>query len=216
MRVQHFCYYLTAWSGITPRQEDWNSNKIVKCIKDEPIKGYVDVNVGGSNIRVDNNNKPEFIRRLCLSLGQSMATELKGQTAIVPIPNSSAVVGSAAVYRTLGYAKAIAAASSGRVVAVDALRWKQATEAAHKQKGFRTPERRYDNLEVIECPKLPIILFDDVITSGSSFIAANWRLSEAGNTPIEGVVIARATGVQEPKMFVGESRDLAIPQRPLF
>jgi hypothetical protein len=30
--------------------------------------------------------------------------------------------------------------------------------------GMRTPEPRYDNLEVIRCPDLPVILFDDVIT----------------------------------------------------
>jgi hypothetical protein len=216
MLVRHFCYYLTDWGGITPRQEDWDSNKLVKCLKDEAIKGYINLNVGGENMRVDNNSKQEFLHRLWAAVGQSMGDAFPEQTAIVPIPNSAAIVGSPADYRTLRYAQAIAAASSGKVIAVDALRWKVCAEAAHRQKGFRTPERRYDNLVATACPAIPIILFDDVITSGSSFVAANWRLDEAGNAPKEGFVAARSTSIQEPKMFVSESRDLIIPQRPFF
>jgi hypothetical protein len=75
-----------------------------------------------------------------------MNNALKTKTALVPIPNSYAIVGAPANYRTFGYAQAIAAASSGKVVAVYALRWKKEVEAAHKQKGLRTPERRYENL----------------------------------------------------------------------
>ena len=39
MLVRHLCYYLTEWGGIKPRQEDYNTNKVVKCLKDEAIKG---------------------------------------------------------------------------------------------------------------------------------------------------------------------------------
>jgi hypothetical protein len=216
MLVRHFCYYLTDWSGITPRQEDWDSNKIVKCVKGEPIKGYFDVNVGDTTLRVDDGNKQEFLRRLWNAVGQALNASLNVQSAIVPIPNRPGVVGAPANYRTLHYSKAIAAASSNKVIAVDALRWKKDAEAAHKQKGFRTPKRRYENLAVIDCPKLPIILFDDLITSGSSFVAACWRLGEAGNAPKEGFVVARRTPSQEPKMFMSEQRDLEIPPSPLF
>ncbi len=96
MRIRHFCYYLTNWSGITPRQEDWDSNKIVKCLKEKAIKGYIDLTVGGTNLHVDNNNRQEFLHRLWTAVGQSMAGALTEQTAIVPIPNSTGIVGSPA------------------------------------------------------------------------------------------------------------------------
>ena len=211
MLVRHFC-----WSGITPRQEDWDSNKIVKCIKGESIKGYVDVTIGGTTLRVDDNNKEELLRRLWIAFGEVLNANLAVQSAIVPVPNRVGIVGASANYRTLQYAKAISAASSNKVIAVDALRWKKDAEAAHKQKGFRTPERRYENLAVVDCPKLPIILFDDMITSGSSFVAACWRLDQAGNAPKEGFVVARRTAIQEPKMFVSEQRELEIPRPPTF
>jgi orotate phosphoribosyltransferase len=133
----------------------------------------------------------------------------------VPIPNRTAVVGAKEIYRTLSYARAIAAASKGKL-AVDALRWKLDLPAAHSQKGVRAPEPRYENLSVANCPQLPILLFDDVITSGSSFVAACWRLEEAGNKPLQGLAIARRTAHQETKMFGLEERDLEIPARPMF
>jgi hypothetical protein len=45
--VRHLCYYLTEWGGINPRQEDYNTNKVVKCLKNETIKGYSDITIGG-------------------------------------------------------------------------------------------------------------------------------------------------------------------------
>jgi hypothetical protein len=217
MRVHHFCYYLTAWEGIKPRQEDYDTNKVVKCVKgDEPIKGFIRLSIDGVIMRVNEQNKAAFLDSLWAAMGRSLGERLQAQTAIVPIPSSAGTVGAAATYRTLRYAEAIAAASGGKVAAVDALRWKTEAEAAHKQKGFRTPEKRYDNLIVIANTALPILLFDDVITSGSSFIAAYWHLGEAGNAPREGIAVARATGIQEPKMFVSEVRDLEIPERLAF
>jgi orotate phosphoribosyltransferase len=216
MLVTHLCYYLTDWNGITPRSEDYNTNKVVKSLKGETIKGYSNIVIGGVSFRLTDSNKDEFLRRLWVRVGQVLNEHLATQTAIVPIPNSDGIVGAAATYRTLVFANAIAAASSKKVVAVDALRWKAVAASVHKQGGFRAPEPRYENLEVIQCPKLPIILFDDVITSGSSFIAAYWRLDEAGNAPKEGFVIARRTALQEPKMFIDEQKELEIPSRPLF
>jgi hypothetical protein len=212
MLVQHLCYYLTDWNGVTPRQEDWDTNKVVKCLKDEPIKGYAQITIGGAAFRLENSNRQEFLRRLWSVMGSGFETN----AAIVPIPNSAGVVGAPPTYRTLLYAQEIAANSGGKLVAVDALRWRAAAGAVHKQAGFRSPGPRFDNLTVIQRPDRPVILFDDVITSGSSFIAAVWRLSEVESTPIEGVVVARRTPTQQPKMFESKQEELEIPPKPPF
>jgi hypothetical protein len=216
MLVRHFCYYLTDWSGITPRKMDWDSNKVVKAVKNETINGYADIAVAGERIRLNDSNKQQFLNKLWAALGKSLGGALSAKTALVPVPNSKAIVGAPATYRTLKYAQAIAAASSGKVVAVDALRWIAEADAAHTQAGFRTPEPRYDNLSVIQTPELPVILFDDVITSGSSFIAACWRLEEVGTKPTEGHVVARRTAMQEERMFGVVERELEIPPRPML
>lgn len=215
MLVQHLCYYLTDWTGIKPRQEDWDTNKVVKCLKGEPIKGYAQVSVAGTTFRLEERNKQEFLAHLWSALGRSFNSQNQS-TAIVPIPNSAGVVGESANYKTLLYAQAIAAGSGGKLVALDALRWKAAAGAMHKQAGARSPERRFDNLQVIQKPDRPVVLFDDFITSGSSFIAAVWRLSEVGCLPTEGIAVARRTAIQEPKMFEYRQQDLEIPPKPLF
>jgi hypothetical protein len=216
MLVQHLCYYLTDWNGITPRQEDWDTNKVVKCLKGEVIKGYAQISIGGLTFRLEDTSKEEFLLRLWSEIGKGFAESLKETTAIVPIPNSSGIIGATANYRTLLFAQHIAASSSGKLVAIDSLRWKSAAPAVHKQGGHRAPEPRYDNLQVIERPNHPVVLFDDVVTSGSSFIAAVWRLSEVGNAPTTGLVVARRTPTQEPNMFEVKEQELASPQRPLF
>ncbi len=216
MLVQHLCYYLTDWNGITARREDWDTNKVVKCLKGDPIKGYSDISIGGLTFRLEDRSKEEFLLRLWDELGKGYAADLKETTAIVPIPNSTGIIGAPANYRTLLYAQAMAAASCGKLVAVDSLRWKKAVPAAHRQGGHRTPEPRYDNLQVIQKPNYPVILFDDVVTSGSSFVAAVWRLSEVGSEPKEGLVVARRTPIQQPNMFEVKQEELPIPQKPLF
>jgi len=217
MLVRHFCFYLTDWNGIEPRQEDYDTNKVVKALKGEQVKGYADILMGGANFRLEEKSRQEFLERLWSGLGKVFGAHLTTETALIPIPNSDATVGGPATYRTLEYARGLAASSSGKLRAVDALRWRAHEEPLHKQGGgFRDPMPRYNNLEVIERPSIPIILFDDVTTSGSTFIAACWRLEEAGNRPQEGLVIARATGVQESKMFGTAQRDLEIPPKPMF
>jgi len=214
MLVQHLCYYLTDWNGITPRQEDWTSNKVVKCLKGELIKGFAQIDVAGVLFRLEEGSKQEFLTHLWSALGRTFNSP-NASTAIIPIPNSAGVVGAPANYKTLLYAQQIAAASSGKLVALDALRWRAATGAVHKQGGVRSPEKRFDNLTVIQAPDRPAILFDDFITSGSSLIAAVWRLSEVGCTPTGGLAVARRTPVQQPKMFGFQEQELEIPTKPL-
>src|SRR5271165_2161059 len=133
MLIQHLCYYLTDWNGITPRQEDWDSNKVVKCLKGETIKGYAQIAIGGVTFRIEDSNKEEFLLHLWAAIGKSFAASTKVVTAIVPIPNSAGIVGAPATYRTLLFAQHIAAASSGKIVALDALRWRNAAPAVHRQ-----------------------------------------------------------------------------------
>lgn len=216
MRVRHYCYHLTDWNGITPRQADYNAAKVVKVVKGKSLNGWFNASVGGQTLRVDEANKQNFLDLLWKRIGTILSEHPGSQYALVAIPSSAGTVDAQEPHRTLQYARAIAAASNGKVAAVDALRWREGHAAAHSQAGMRFPETRYDNLVVTNCPQQPIILFDDVITSGSSFIAAAWRLEAAGNAPEEGFVIARRTVCQEPKMFGIEERELEIPSRPMI
>src|SRR5262245_32166789 len=119
MLVRHQCFYLTNWNGITPRQEDWSTSKIVKCLKGEPVKGYFKISIAGAPDTYNESNKALFLERVWYAMGAELS-KLPAPHALVPIPNATATVDAPDDYRTLNFVRAIAAASGGKVEALDA------------------------------------------------------------------------------------------------
>jgi adenine/guanine phosphoribosyltransferase-like PRPP-binding protein len=59
-------------------------------------------------------------------------------------------------------------------------------------------------------PKHTVVLFDDVMTSGSQMTAAARLLQDAGHLPIQAMVVGRVTRMQGDKMLGWESENLQI------
>lgn len=216
MLVDHLVYYLIHQDGMNWRDQDYAANKIVKCVKNEPFKGTFHLNVANSVRSFSFQNRADFLSLLWPHLAETIVGKLGGGAALVPIPNSDAIVDQPNEYKTLQYARAIAGHSKGQLVTVDAFRWREPQEPQHRVSGRRTPEQRFVNLCLREAPKGPIVLFDDFITSGSSLIAAHWRLADVHIAPTRAFVIGRRTEVQQEKMTGWVSEDLDIPWRPPF
>jgi hypothetical protein len=208
--VNYLCYYLADWIGIVPRPQDRASANVVRCLKDKPVEEQAALKVGNTTIHLDPLNTSEFLPRLWGALGDYLGNIFDSQAAIIPVPDSLGRQDALPIYRTYRYAQAIAAGSSGKLVAHDSLRWKQNVPDAPTRVANRHPETRYNNLVVTSLPKLPIVLFDDTLTSGSSLIAAHWRLAEAGNAPARALVIARRTNIPQADMFKGGEYELNI------
>lgn len=216
MLVDRLVYYLIHEEGMTWREDDYRANKVVKCVKNESFNGTFYVKINGVKRTFNHATRAEFLKVLWPYMAKNILKKIQGTASIVPVPNSSATVASRDEYKTLKYARAIAASSGGKLTAVDALRWKTAQTPQHKGKGRRDPVVRFQNLQRIATPATPVILFDDFLTSGASLIASYWRLEEAGATPTRGFVIGRQTHIQEPKMLEWGSENLEIPTKPLF
>jgi hypothetical protein len=218
MLVDRLVYYLIHEEGMNWREDDYRANKVVKCVKNENFNGTFYVKIAGQKRTFNHSSRGEFLKVLWPHMAKNVITKMKieGTVSIVPVPNSSATVASKDEYKTLKYARAIAASSGGKLTAVDALRWKTAQTPQHKGRGRRDPAVRFQNLQRIATPTTPVILFDDFLTSGASLIASFWRLEEAGATPTRAFVIGRQTHIQEPKMLEWGSEDLEIPAKPLF
>ena len=54
---------------------------------------------------------------------------------------------------------------------------------------------------VVEKTNLPIVIFDDVLTTGSQMVGSFRRLAHAGMQPILGLVVGRATKDQSENMI---------------
>ncbi len=193
LSVHSLIAYLTQ-EGMTRRQEDWDAYKIIQALKGETINGYFDLKIGGETKRFTQANVGTFLPVLFRAVAKKLTQEVKGQFDLVPIPNSSASVKSGgASFATLNHAKAIAAAlESPQGTPNAALLWKQPKTPAHRG-GSRDPQVHCANLKVVQKITRPVVIFDDVTTTGSQMIAAHRMLAGAGAKVLCGIVIGRAT-----------------------
>ena len=198
LTVHSLICYLTAVDGVVWRQEDHLSNKMVKCLKGEAINGYFEVKVSGRPKVFKEENKEEFIDVLCGNVAKKITSLIGVRFTIIPVPNSSATTSIKADFRTYSIAKRIAQLGGSGAHAVAALRWKTAMLSSRKG-GSRDLQVLHDNLELMHKPVGPIILFDDVMTTGAHMKACQRKLMEAGITPTQAISVGRATWDQKEK-----------------
>jgi hypothetical protein len=210
------CFYLTEVDGITWRGQDYTAMKMIKAVKGEPINGYVEVSIGGQHRRFDQSN----IEPLVSTMGKTIGSKLRKTSdvptiSIVPIPNSGAVVGSSTDCRTDALARNVAEGFGTGAAVEPIIRWKAARSPQHKGTGFRDPDMFQEQMSLLRNPKHPVVLFDDVMTSGSQLIAAARLLQEAEHTPILASVVGRVTKAQREQMLGWNAEELMI-DRTLF
>ncbi len=118
----------------------------------------------------------------------------------MPVPSKDGVVG-AATYRTLEMTKEALHSTglAGRIV--DGLRWRQGLTKAH-QGGNRNRTLLAPRLAAD--PKLKgkkVILIDDVITTGSSLLAAADMLNQQGATVLGSIVCGKTLRPQHTALW---------------
>jgi adenine/guanine phosphoribosyltransferase-like PRPP-binding protein len=203
-------FYLTEIEGVTWRSQDYTARNIVRGLKNESFRGSSDIKVGGVVRRYDCNNIKEFVPVLMTDIGRRLKEHLAGPISIVPIPNSDMVVGATGTFRIVELAQDLARGYGPGAAVVPAIRWIKPREKAHKSNEFRSPDLYQPNMRLVENPKNQVVLFDDVMTSGSQMVASARLLTEAGFEPAFGVVGARVTRAQVEPMLIWKVEDVQI------
>lgn len=191
---------------------DWDAFKLVQALKGKPIKGYATLKkANGKWIRIEAGAcEPAFEL-----FGEWAVTRLQGLGLsgglLVPIPSSDCLaIGTDAKGQKL--AAAIASRVEGFVVG-DALHWaEQLPKAADG--GPRDVATLYRNVRVrTSLPKVPIVLIDDVVSTGGHLIACAKAMRYFGYT-VEHAICAAQTLNTHPEgdMFSIETRDLEAAQ----
>jgi adenine/guanine phosphoribosyltransferase-like PRPP-binding protein len=207
--VLHAARYLTQVDGLTWRDADWTAMKMVKGVKGKPIKGYFDVKFGDQQHRYDQNNVGAFVDKLSANAGAKLHNQLGGRKiSIVPIPSSNAVTGVRG--RSDELAEKVAAAYGPNAVVESVIRWKALRDPQHESSGYRYPDLYQDQMALTQLPKYEVVLFDDVMTSGSQLTAAARLLEESGHTPTHAMVLGRTTKEQEEQMVGWKEEQLPI------
>ncbi len=197
--VSSFIASLTLIDGLVWRQADYDASKMKKFIKGESVKGYVDINVGKNSVRFEDKDRQKFCDILAKTLAIKVLNMNVKDCVLVPIPNSVAVVSHEAEYETIRFARAISSKTGLASISVcDALRWKTTALSSHRG-GSRDPQILNENLQVVVCPEHPVILVDDVMTTGAHMTACARKLQAVGVDIHCGLVAVRATWDQREK-----------------
>ncbi|MES0098514.1 phosphoribosyltransferase [Mesorhizobium sp. M0019] len=169
----------TEWGDAERNEHEWGAIHIKKIVKGDQLAAKANFRWFGLG-KVWPDRREAFEASLCQLIADKVLADVGAGAVIVPVPNSSAVVGSQDSFRTLQIAKQIAARSGGHLIAQDHLRWNGAVGKAHLKQRARNVDEHMGRLAIIGKPDRKIVLFDDIVTSGSQMCAAKLKLEEAG------------------------------------
>lgn len=194
LKLISLCDYLTDVEAEW-RDQDHTASKMVKALKGDVINGYFEIPIAGKVTRFDQNNVHNFVARIPPALAKHIMRHCDGPATIVPIPNSHIVSPSTQGFKTLDLAKSIAQSSSGKFTVAPALVFKEPQDKA-RNGGPRHADYLEDAYKVIGNVSGPIILLDDVCTSGGHMIGAYRRLHGSKSPVILACTFGRTTRTQ--------------------
>jgi len=212
LSVHHACTYPS--SQFLPHgdhwlQSTWNALKFVKAIKGDEIRGfaYVPVPIGGQARRLEEANKDNALRWFAEMV--SSKWNMKPLRILVPVPghlgDSAAVVRASRQWRLAAELATLCPAATASAL----VHWTKPIESA-RSGGERDPRRLRERVAEIAPPSstAPVLLIDDVVTSGGHIIACAWALMDAGYKVEAAMCVAQTVDVERELQFVWEKRTL--------
>ena len=211
--VWSFISYLTSVEGVAWRPRDYDNNKMIKCLKGEPINGTFNVRTSKRHHVYSEQNRDDFVRLACAAAAKKALRLLEGNFSIVPVPNSIATKAADNDFRTLHLARQIAGSCNGRANVVPALRWNKPMQSSRKG-GTRDPQVLFEKLEICTRTEKPVILFDDVLTSGAHLIACHRKLTASSMLPRLALTMGRTTHEQHEKPLEWKEEEVVLEEPP--
>jgi len=191
LSVVCFGTYLTTLGGW--RSDDYNVRDYVYALKDRDISKHSWLKVRGTWRKWDNSNRQDVVGWFGQIVAEYFeANPLEAPIMLVPVPGSKVDVNYAGTPRTAQLAEAIAAAVDGMFVG-DVLRQSVPIASANDEGGPRDAATLFKNLALTDdVAGFPVVLVDDVLTSGGHLQACAAKLRQAGADVLMAVVGARA------------------------
>ena len=203
MKIPHYYLldYLTQYDG-DRSQGHWNATKMVSAIKGRQFKGYARLKLAdGQTKNYDSESANALATVVLNTLGQSKLPGAVTQPSLlVPIPNHDMTLVSGDDHKIIKTAQAVLNAYNRaenkphNVTLWTGLRWKEVRPEAKSTSGRRSPDVYDGKFGLKSQPtEIPVILFDDVYTSGSQAKAAAKYLADQGVDVTAVVTVAKTT-----------------------
>ncbi|TAA61881.1 ComF family protein [Shinella sp. JR1-6] len=160
-------------------QDEWAAVHIKRVVKGEQLHGKFSFPLNGVSTEFDRNKLPMFGNALGKVFAQKIEAEHGGGVLIVPVPNGNACVEYNEDFQTYRIARKIEQHSNG-AIALDMLRWREKMGKAHLGGRRRDVWQHKQDLVIAKKTTRPIVLFDDVVTTGAQLAAARDVLTADG------------------------------------
>lgn len=176
--VSTFIRYNTA-HDVQRNEDEWAANHAKKIIKGEELSGWFSWPLlAGYRLQIKQSNRSAFENDILARFAQHIVAAHPG-VMIVPVPNGNATINSGEQFRTWELAEGIAE-KMPNLSAFDALRWNTPMGQAHRNERRRDVDAHMSALRIKPGCQKDVIIFDDVVTSGSQLCAAKLKMEEAG------------------------------------
>lgn len=210
MKVHFICgYYSDLAHAAKKRKEDyWDAYFYVWAVKVGQFKRSFYAHKPVGKVQITKDNFPlvrewfgDFI------VHTLRAEEAKAGVLLVPVPSKDGVVAHGS-YRTLEMLQEAMVGQQFEHSVTDAIRWKEKLQPAHEG-GGRSREFWRDHMLVSETVAgKDIVLIDDVISTGSTLLAARDAIEAAGGNVLVAIACGRTIYDYDTKPFGLQSIDI--------
>lgn len=222
MKIPHwFCWdYLTQYHG-EKDQSYFDAYTIIQAIKGKEFNGFLRVKFEDNRIVDYYHKDSESIAQVILEhVGLNLLPLIVSQDIdLMPIPNSDMIPNSGSdhkiiqsVQKILGAYHSVKQPFSVRLN--PGLRWISPKTPSHQNPGSRSMLHYEGKLALTTADPRPIILFDDVYTSGSQAKAATKFLTEQGHTVLGVLTLAKTTNMPRAHAYEWRQEVCEYDDRP--
>jgi len=195
-------------TGIEFNDSEWRCQKLIKAYKNKSFKGFFTLKINGSDKYYREEDTRSIVKILNKKIAKKLLTLSDSPVTIVPVPNRQATANIEHDFRTWELARAIASRMDNGSLAVDALRWTKPQNSASEESGTRNSRILVKNLKFSGSLDGPVVLFDDVLTTGGHLKAAAQKLAEHGVNVQFAIVCGRTIWERSAPMIEWQSETL--------
>jgi len=209
MKIPHWFFwdYLTGYEG-DKHQSYFDAYVFVKAVKREDFNGHLRIkDSNGNEVRLYQKDSVRIAKLALRIIGKNFIPKIiEQEIELIPIPNSDMIPGSGEDHKIItatsqlidGYNKTD---PKHEIFANTGLRWTEPKDPAHKTGGLRSMSQYEGKFSLTSEISKPVMLFDDVYTSGSQSKAACKFLTELGHDVIGVVTLAKTTNMPRERAY---------------